>query len=124
MGRIEFRISKYEKFLELLSEMYGGCSTGVSLSDRKVWFRVDGTKVWLDIRFKKHYENKYYEGVKFMTYGVEWIRVIRIGHEVLKYDLYAYDMNVPVRDYIHEDSNLYSFLIFLRGVANSKLLIK
>ena len=119
-GPREFYRKKYKQFMVAVSEHMDGCETGLDEDKRLVWIKLGSRKIWLDIWFERHYEKRYYGGEDFMMMIVKWIRVLRIGRKDLSFDFYAYDINIPFNDYIHEQSRLHQFLMLLDGMARGR----
>jgi len=119
MGRPrKFRIKAYREFLEMMVERFGWSSYGIEKEKRLVWFKIRRNKrVYLDIRFKNFYENRYWGDERFMTYGVEWIKVVKIGKHKFGMDLKFYGVNIPKDGYIHQQSKLDEFLRILEYMS-------
>ena len=111
------RVKKYERFVKLLKEHFGGCATGIDRDLGIIWFKVEGKKVCLDVWFRNFYGNRVWGGDKFMVYEVHYIRVLSIGEKEFPYRWFVQDVSVPANGYIHEESELYSFLQELALVA-------
>ena len=113
------RIQKYERFIQLMKEHFGGGANGIDKDLGVVWFKVDGKKVYLDIWFKNFYKNEVFDGSRFMMYEVHYIRVVKIGEREIGYSWILQGVNVPANGYIHEKSGLYAFLEDLKNMVST-----